>query len=334
TKSSTTSEISRRKFLGVTALGGATALLGPSALSISALTSYREARPKRGGTLRAGFGGGASSDTLDAQNPYTNVDFARVAQLYDPLVVFDATARPRLALAEEITANATATSWTIRVKADVTFHHGRSLSANDVIFSLRRILDPKRPLPGAPSIRLLDVKNAKTLDSRTVRIPCHRPFSTFSDVLPCYYFLIVPVDYNPRKPVGTGAFKYESFTPGVRSVFTRNNNYWQSGLPYVERQVITDYADEPSEVNALLSGQADIVDLLSAASIAAVRNGGAEALISRGGGFTPFTMLTNKAPFNDLRVREAMRLAIDRPQMLEAVFEGHGTIGNDVFGIW
>jgi len=98
--------------------------------------------------------------------------------------------------------------------------------------------------------------------------------------------------------------------------------------------VITDYSDATSQVNALLAGQADVVNLLSADVIAVVQSQGKKILISDGGGWNPFTMRVDVAPFNDVRVRQAMRLAIDRPQMMEILFGGTGTLGNDVFGIW
>ena len=98
--------------------------------------------------------------------------------------------------------------------------------------------------------------------------------------------------------------------------------------------MITDYSDATSQVNALLAGQADVVNLLSADVIAVVQSQGKKVLISDGGGWNPFTMRVDVAPFNDVRVRQAMRLIIDRPQMMEILFGGTGTLGNDVFGIW
>ena len=77
-----------------------------------------------------------------------------------------------------------------------------------------------------------------------------------------------------------------------------------------------------------------MVNLLSADVIAVVESQGKNVLISDGGGWNPFTMRVDTAPFNDVRVRQAMRLVIDRPQMMEILFGGTGTLGNDVFGIW
>jgi len=127
---------------------------------------------------------------------------------------------------------------------------------------------------------------------------------------------------------------YKSFTPGQASVFTRNKNYWQSGLPHTDEVIITDYTNESSQVNALLSNQLDMVNALSTSSMRSVQSQGAKLLIAKGGGYNPFTMRVDQAPFNDQRVREAFKYLVDRQQMLKLVFDGLGTIGNDVFGLY
>ena len=123
--------------------------------------------------------------------------------------------------------------------------------------------------------------------------------------------------------------------PGQSSTFVRNENYFQAPYPYFDEVVINDFSDETSQVNALISGSADVVNALSAASIAPVTaSGTATTLISKGGGVTPFTIRVDVPPFSDVRVRQALRLCIDRPQMLDHVFNGHGLLGNDISSIY
>jgi peptide/nickel transport system substrate-binding protein len=224
--------------------------------------------------------------------------------------------------------------WTIRVKPDIEFHNGKTLSADDVLFSFQRIVNPKTPALGAISLKALDIANAKKLDKLTIEIPCHTPFSPLADILASYDFFIVPVGFDLKNPVGTGPFKYQSFTAGQQSTFVRNENYWESGLPYIDKLVISDLPDEVSQVNGLGSGALDVIDLLSADSIAPVRSNGGSVIITKGGGYTPFTMRVDQPPFNDVRVRQAFRLICDRRAMLNTVFSGYGTLGNDVFGLW
>jgi peptide/nickel transport system substrate-binding protein len=330
--------IGRRDFLrysglGAATVGGAAVLAAcsssssPSPGSASAPTG----KPRKGGTLTAGLSGGNAEDTVDAHRGVNNVDFARIIALYDPLIGYDLNAQNQLRLAESMEPNANATVWTVRLRPGVTFHNGKPLTAEDVIYTLTRIL--KNNYAGASSLASVDLKNVKALDSRTVRIPCHTPYATLPDAMTGYYYYmgIVPVGYDPKNPVGTGPFAYKSFTPGVQSTFLRNDHYWDtSDGPYVDSLVISDYSDETSQVNAILSGQADVINLLSATSIPEVRQAG-NVLVADGGGMTPFTMRVDQAPFNDARVRQAFRLICDRPQMLDVIFGGRGTIGNDIF---
>jgi len=99
------------------------------------------------------------------------------------------------------------------------------------------------------------------------------------------YSDIIPVGYNPAAPVGTGPFRLKSFSPGTQSTFVRYGGYWQTGVPYLDEVVITDYADQTSQVNALLAGQVDVVNLLSADVISEVQGEGKNILLSDGGGW-------------------------------------------------
>jgi peptide/nickel transport system substrate-binding protein len=323
---------------GSLALGTAglvTACSSPSSAA-SPAAAAGTASPRRGGTLRAGISGGSSADTLDPLNAITNADFARINNLFEPLVGLNPAAQPELVLADELVPNASATQWTLRLKKGITFHNGKDLTADDVIYTFRTILNPKAPAAAAAGLKSIDAAGLAKLDTHTVRIPCMTPFGTLHQALAIPgYSDIIPVGFNPKAPAGTGPFKLVSFTPGTQSTFTRYSGYWQPGLPYLDDVVITDYSDESSQVNALLAGQVDVVNLLSADVISVVQSqSNKKILISDGGGWNPFTMRVDTPPFKDQRVRQAMRLAVDRKQMMELIFGGHGTLGNDIFGIW
>jgi peptide/nickel transport system substrate-binding protein len=277
--------------------------------------------------------GGSRRDTLDPHNWVNLVDGARVYSLFNPLVDFDLDAHPVLSLAEEIRASSDAMRWTIRVKPDIEFHNGKTLSADDVLYTFQRIVNPERPALGAISLKALDIANAKKIDKRTVQVPCFTPFSPLKDILASYDFFVVPVGFDLKHPVGTGPFKYRSFAAGRRSTFVKNENYWESGLPYIDELVISDSPSEVAQVNELGSATLDVIDLISPYSITPVLSGGNNVMITKGGGYTPFTMRVDRAPFDDIRVRQAFRLICDREYMLDSVFSGNGKIGNDVFGL-
>jgi peptide/nickel transport system substrate-binding protein len=329
-------ELSRRDFLG--AVGAGAAALGVGGLlaacgsssSSTTTTTAPSTTPRRGGHLRVGLTGGASSDTLYPLAQVTPPDLARSPQLFNSLIEFQSNGQLALVLAEEMTPNANATEWTIRVKKGITFHNGKTLDADDVIFTFQKCLNPKSPAPSASLLVPVELNGIKKLDQYTVSIPCKTPYSSLPQMIQNYNLPIMPVDFDLSHPVGTGPFKYVSFTPGVSSLFDRNPNYFETGLPYLDSVEITDFNDETAQTSALLSGQLDAIGALSVGSVDAMKVGGKPIVYSAAGGITPFTMRTDVAPFNDVRVRQAMRLIVDRPQMRKLVFGGYGLLGNDV----
>jgi peptide/nickel transport system substrate-binding protein len=331
-------QFGRRQFLwtaavGAVAVGAAAGLAGCAGGSGSQQQGPAgpSGQPKPGGSLRLGAQGGASTDTLDGQNGLTNTDFNRIYQLYDQLVVLDAQGQPQNSLAKSITPNNDGTEWTIVIPDGVTTHRGKPFTADDVLFSFNRIVSSK--FPGGTSLGPVDLGSSKVANPTTLLVKYHQPFAVLPEMLSSVYFTMVPRDFDPKNPDGTGPFKYQSFTPGTSSTFVRNENYWHSGLPHLDSIVTTNIADETSQVNALQSGQVDVVNFLSEGSVAALQSGGMHVNISDTGGWGPFTMRTDQKPFDDVRVRQAFRLMVDRKEMLDQVFGGKGKVGNDVFSI-
>ena len=119
--------------------------------------------------------------------------------------------------------------------------------------------------------------------------------------------------------IGTGPFKLTSFTPGTESVHERHPNYWKEGKPYLDGVQIIDYADATALVNALLAGQVDCIADVPFAQVSTIEsNGGFTILESQAGSFLPITMAVDQAPFDDVRVRQAFRLIVDRDEMVAA----------------
>jgi peptide/nickel transport system substrate-binding protein len=285
-----------------------------------------------GGVLRVGVSGGGAKDSIDAHLLTTDPDIARAFQLYEPLAIRNPAYELEMILAESIEADKRPDSWTIRLRDGVTFHNGKPVTADDVLFSMRRIVDPKSPKTGSASLSYVDLGRSKKLDDRTVRVALKVPNVGFPDDLGQYFNGIVPTDYDPKNPIGTGPFKYQSFTPGERSVFVKNPGYWRTGEPHVDQVVIIDFADDTARVNALLGGQVDAITNLPTAQIAQVKgNSGLKVLVSDTGAWQPFTMRVDQAPFDDVRVRQAMRLLVDRNQMVQQALSGQGRVANDLY---
>src|SRR5689334_16612753 len=323
-----------RGFVAAGALAGAGSLLSAcssgSTSSGQAAASPSSTARRRGGALKLGLTGGSGTDTLDPHKGLTYLDTARAQSLYQPLLQLNGGAQTEFVLAEEISPHGSTSNWVIRLRPGITFHDGKPLTAEDVIFTLRRIISGK--LTGATPLGPIDLKGLKALDQHTVQVPMTSPYGSFTDQLAYWYYLyIVPTGFNPAKPNGTGAFKYQSFTPGQRSVFTRNANYWKSGLPYVDSVTIIDFSDSASLQNALSTGVIHGAGALEGPQLAALAaDGSVRTVKSHTGAITPFTMRVDQAPFNDVNVRQAMRLLVDRQQLINSALDGSGTVGADV----
>jgi peptide/nickel transport system substrate-binding protein len=332
--------LGRRQFLrGIAATGavaGAGSLLaacggGPS--PSGANNANQTSRTlRRGGNLKLGLTGGSSSDTLDPHKSLTYLDTARLQSLYQPLAQLDAQAKVEYVLAESITPHGSLSDWVIRLRPGVTFHDGKDFTADDVIFTFQRVYN--NDFTGKFGLGPIDLKNTRAVDKLTIHVTMTKPFSSFAEQLAAFWYnlYIAPVGFNPAKPVGTGPFVYQSFTPGQRSVFKRNPHYWKSGLPYVDTLTIIDFSDNTTLQDALSTGVIHGAGALDGPQVASLSTtSGIRTIVSHSGEIVPFTMRVDQAPFNDVNVRQAMRLLVDRPQMIDSALDSYGVVANDVF---
>jgi peptide/nickel transport system substrate-binding protein len=337
--------LNRRQFLrGIAATGAAVGAGGlltacsSSGSSSTTSTNTSSTSRKRGGSLKVGLSGSSGADTLDPHAGLTYLDSARAQSLYQSLLQLNNNAQSELVLAEEITAK-TPQEWIIRLRSGVTFHSGKPLTAADVIYTFRRIKTGNPgghgPFSGANSLGPMDLAGLKALDNRTVQVPFTTPYASFLDQLAYWYYLyIIPDGFNPdtQKPDGTGPFAYQSFTENQRSVFTRNPNFWQSGLPYVDEVTVIDFPDNTSLQDALTTGVIDAAGAFDGPQLAALgAASGVKTVASHTGAITPFTMRVDQPPFNDVKVRQALRYLVDRPQLIDSALDGYGVVASDVF---
>lgn len=310
---------SRRSFLSAAVLGSATLL-----------TSCGTGPGRAGSTLRVGVTGGGAADTLDPHIPATNPDIARTINLFEPLSSRDHDFQLEMLVAESLTPSADARTWTAVIRDGIKFHDGRPVTPADVVATFARIMDPKDPKNGAANLAMLGQTVAT--GPRTVEFRLTEPSAVFDDLMGHYAHGIVPADFDPKKPIGTGPFRLESFTAGLQSVFRRNEHYWRPGQPYLDELVLINFTEDDARINALLSSQVDAIDQVPVALVDVLRSDPRIRILnSETGAWLPFTMRVDRPPFDDVRVRQAMRLVIDREQMINQVFSGQGKVGNDMY---
>jgi peptide/nickel transport system substrate-binding protein len=332
-----TSPVSRRQFVvgagGAAALAGLAACGGGSSSTNASSGGGSTGSPKRGGNFRLGCTGGGSKDIFDGQNIITKPDQARLVSAFETLLRFDENYQLQSdGLAESVSAD-NPKQYTIKVRKGIEFQNGKTLTADDVIYSLQRIGTEANGLTGFAATASMDIKGLKKIDKYTVQLPMLTADVSVPETLASYTFGIVPVGYKayPAPQIGTGAYKLKSFTPGQQSVSERNPNYWRSGEPYFDTVTIIDFPSATAQVNALLGGQIDAMTDLPAAQVQSVKSHQMNALISKTGGWVPLCMAVDMPPFDDNRVRQAMRLIVDREAMIEQLASGYGFVGNDLY---
>jgi len=328
----------RRLMIALAAAGGSAALGG----LLPGCDSKRSApvaggdngQPRRGGRLRLGIIDGNQAGNLDVHKPLGMGSTIRGFALYSKLWEWSDDMFPQLALAEFAEPNADASTWTIRLLKGLEFHNGKTINADDVIFSIRRLTDPEFASPNGATVSLVDRDRIVKLDERTVRIPFKNGIGFLA--LPDTWVNfggIVPPDYDPiTNPVGAGPFKAKDFRPGQRSLFTRFENYFRSGAPYPDELEIIDFKDQDSRFQALLADQLDMAFAIAPEQAVLLRNEPrASLLTSKSNWWRGFALNATKPPFDDVRVRQAFRLLADRQELVQRVLYGHGQIGNDLY---
>lgn len=312
-------------------------LLKASAAAVAALSLPGAARasgwaptqpkPKRGGALRVAVRRGAAQTNLDPNSaPIVGVVSRSV---YDQLAKL-VNGKLELRLAESIEPNRDGTRWRVRLNRGVTFHNGKTLTADDVLFTFGRVLN--KTLPSAHRTFFTDVFRYRKLDRYTVEFRLRRPDFFFVEALTRPY--IVPVgttDYS--RPIGTGPWVFKSLVPDQVSDYARNPNYWLEGRPYANSLQIYVIDNAEARYNALVSRQVDaIASVTLARANSIIANSNFELHRSRSDNIKPFTMRVDKPPFTDRRVREAMKLIVDRNQIVRNGVTGVGRVANDLFG--
>jgi peptide/nickel transport system substrate-binding protein len=326
--------------------GGGSSSSGTSAAGVAG-TAISDAlpggTPVKGGTFTVGMLTLGSAENLFPGTAVPNPDVARGFSLYNflfypnegqnlyPLVP---------GLAESAEPNADATLWTFKLRDGVTWHDGKPFGANDVVYNIQTLWsDPTKNYSASFLAGLVDFKGVKAVDKLTVQVPLVIPSAQFPSIFAWFNFGLLQEGATPestaQNPIGTGPFKFQSFTPGQKSVFVRNENYWETGKPYVDTLVIdSSFTDNNAMLNALLSGQINLLvgpalqqvsQQVSAKQVQILRSASASNTYA-------FGMRVDEGPFADNRVRQGFKLMTDRQALVNGALAGFGTPGNDLQG--
>jgi peptide/nickel transport system substrate-binding protein len=262
-------------------------------------------------------------------------DVYHARMIYEPFVGADSAMQPIPWLAESWEVNPEATEWTFKVRQGVKFHDGSPLTADDVVYTFRRLLDPKTESPAASELGTIKPEAFQAADASTVKVKLDSPIVELPSILATKHAMVVKngasSDDIRFRPNGTGAFSLKELKLGdLKTTFTRHDGYWREGLPKSACLTVTAITEPISRVAALKSGEADIVLVVDPATIGTLKEDPNITLTkSAGGSAITMGMFMDVKPFDDPRVRQAMKLVIDRQAIVDTALLGFGTPGND-----
>jgi peptide/nickel transport system substrate-binding protein len=322
--------MTRRSLLKVAAGAGIAAGALPGLLDAHSVLAA--ATPRRGGTIVSGHVGSGVAEVLDPAKQLSPIDSARGLNLFEGLTWPNPDGTIQYRLAESMTPNKHATRWQIKLRRGVTFHNGKPLTADDVLYTFRRNI--KKNLVGGAILNQVDLPACRKVNPHELEVALVRGIAEFPRYVSTHLLMITQAGEEKfMPPIGTGPFMFVSWTVGQRSLFKRNPNYWQSGRPYVDSLEMLSIPDNTARQNALLSGQINCMEFLDYSQAKALaHNPALQLVLAKYGTYIPIYMRVDSPPFSDNRVRTALKLAIKRHQEVNVAALGYSVVSNDLFG--
>ena len=318
--------ITRREFLAKASALGIAATMSPMLFSNSA----KAAEPKKGGRLRIGIAGGHTTNSLD---PVTFNDvmmqMTSMGFLRNVLVEQDYKGNIIPELAESWEPSSDAKQWTFKLRKGVEFHNGKTLDADDVIFSINyhRSEGSKSGLK-----EILKIVNDIKKDGKdTVILSLNNASADFPYIFASTRMCIVPDGTtNWETGMGTGGYKLVEFEPGVRLFAKRNPNYFKEGRAHFDEVEISVLNDVTARMTALRTNKVDVINQPDRKILQLLgKTPGLQIVNVPAGLQYTFPMLIDHPPYDNIDVRLALKYAVDREDMLKRILSGYGTLAND-----
>jgi len=316
----------RRDLLQMLLAGGIAAAAG-GAIFGRASAAFA-ATPVSGGSLKAAGWSSSTADTLDPAKASLSTDYVRCCAFYNRLSFLDKNGVTQMELAESI-ESADAKVWTVKLRKGVTFHSGKTLSSADVVYSLKRHLDPA--VGSKVNAIAKQMTGFKAVDPLTVEITLVNPNADLTTILAIHHFMIIAdgtTDFS--KANGTGAFVCETFQPGVRSVAVKNKNYWKQGGPHLDSFEFFGIEDDSARVNALMSGDIQLAASINPRSMRLL-DGQTGVTLSKttSGNYTDLNMRLDMNPGSNKDFVTGVKYLLNREAIQKSALRGLAEIGND-----
>jgi peptide/nickel transport system substrate-binding protein len=217
-------------------------------------------------------------------------------------------------------------TWEFKLRQNVRFHHGKPLTADDVVFTFRRILDPATGSAGRSDLGI--VEKVEAVDSMTVRFTLSVPYANFAELLTGRQMRILPsdrADSLKTDPSGTGPFRFVKYTPGDSVELEKNPDYYAADKIKLDKVFLRIIPEAASRVAALRAGDIDMIWNLPLETTPDLKRNADIVVDSKPSATWDALVMNNtKPPFNDVRVRRAVLLALDKRTLVQFALDGQG----------
>lgn len=265
---------------------------------------------------------------------------AMASLVFETLTKLDDNAKPKPALAVSWEHSADFKTWTFKLRPGVTFQDGSPFNAEAVAFNYQRMLDPNnhcRCLFYISNYEKVEAADPLTvvfhLRSPAPNLPALLAPSTVVNVVQSPKAITEMKQAYNRHPVGTGPFELKSWQSGDRIVLVRNPHYWEKGHPYLDQITIRPMPDNTARFASIESGETDIIWTDRAEDIVKAKKDPKLAVHEyAGSGAQVYAFNTKVAPFDDVRVRQALRMALDLKSYAQAEWDGLWQPARDPYG--
>lgn len=298
-------------------------------LLLPAGMAMAQAEPKKGGVFRIGLGHGSTTDSYDPglwEQLYVQT-FAAARVNYLIEIAADGNLIGELA---ESWDSADGMTWVFNIREGVSFHSGKPMTPDDVVASLNFHRGDASTSAVKPFFDpVTDIK----VDGQNVIVTLNASNADFPYLMSDYHLPILPSaegKIDPNSSDGTGGYIVESYEPGVQATMNRNPNYWKADRAHFDQIIMLTILDPAARLNALMTGEVDLIDQVDPAAIALLEGRGVSKILSvSGNAHYVFPMDARAAPFSDNNVRLAMKYAFDRQELVDKILAGHGSVAND-----
>jgi len=276
------------------------------------------------GTIRVAVG--TTLNQLDLAKTTIGDEYIYVHLVFNGLTRIDRDLTVKPDLATSWDASGDLKTWTFKLRAGVKFHHGRTLDSEDVVATIKRILDPNTG--SRARVNLSMVENVEAVDPITVRFTLNIPYAGFPDIFGERQLRIVArdqIDTLSTRPIGTGPFKFVSWSPGDRLELVKNPDYFEKGLPKLDGVTMRIIPETAARLAAIESGAVDILWNLPYETVEKFKNHPSVRADSVATATWDGVILNNeRPPFDNLKVRQALAHTIDKAALVELAIFGQG----------